>query len=193
VVSVDHPAWATQVRRLGDELLDRVADGGGVARPNRVEVRVRANRPGFGADHRSGVSHLGATLEHWNRGIDRRLRTSARRTEDNLVALVPDQSIDVGKGAPVALKKEERRATGTTATLRRREHHRSGRSRPGAEAPGDVHRIDGPDRSAPSGVGGRRQRGGRGHGRLLHADRRDAAGRRGVRVATTAAAFPPAR
>jgi DNA gyrase subunit B len=35
-----------------------------------------------------------------------RLRTSARRTEDNLVALIPDQSIDVGKGAPVALEPE---------------------------------------------------------------------------------------
>jgi predicted nucleic acid-binding Zn ribbon protein len=41
VVSVDHPAWATQVRRLGDELLDRVADGAGVVRPHRLEVRVR--------------------------------------------------------------------------------------------------------------------------------------------------------
>ena len=41
VVSVDHPAWATQVRRLGDDLLDRVADGTGIARPHRLEVRVR--------------------------------------------------------------------------------------------------------------------------------------------------------
>lgn len=41
VVSVDHPAWATQVRRLGDDLLDRVADRTGVARPGRLEVRVR--------------------------------------------------------------------------------------------------------------------------------------------------------
>jgi predicted nucleic acid-binding Zn ribbon protein len=41
VVAVDHPAWATQVRHLGDELLDRVADEVGVARPNRVEIRVR--------------------------------------------------------------------------------------------------------------------------------------------------------
>ena len=41
VVSVDHPAWATQVRRLGEDLLDRVAEGTGVARPARLEVRVR--------------------------------------------------------------------------------------------------------------------------------------------------------
>jgi predicted nucleic acid-binding Zn ribbon protein len=41
VVAVDHPAWATQVRHLGDELLDRVADEVGVTRPNRVEIRVR--------------------------------------------------------------------------------------------------------------------------------------------------------
>jgi DNA gyrase subunit B len=32
---------------------------------------------------------------------------SVRRAEDNLGAPVPDQSIDVGKGAPVALKKED--------------------------------------------------------------------------------------
>ncbi len=41
VVTVDHPAWATQVRQLGDELLDRVAEEIGVARPARVEIRVR--------------------------------------------------------------------------------------------------------------------------------------------------------
>jgi len=41
VVSVDHPAWATQVRRMGDQLLDRVAEETGAARPSRVEVRVQ--------------------------------------------------------------------------------------------------------------------------------------------------------
>ncbi len=41
VVNVDHPAWATQVRHLGEDLLDRVADATGVARPSRLEVRVR--------------------------------------------------------------------------------------------------------------------------------------------------------
>jgi predicted nucleic acid-binding Zn ribbon protein len=41
VVSVDHPAWATQVRRLGNELLDRVVNETGVERPSRLEVRVR--------------------------------------------------------------------------------------------------------------------------------------------------------
>jgi predicted nucleic acid-binding Zn ribbon protein len=41
VVSVDHPAWATQVRRLGDTLLDRVAEETGASRPPRLEVRVR--------------------------------------------------------------------------------------------------------------------------------------------------------
>ncbi len=41
VVSVDHPAWATQVRHLGDDLLDRIAERTGLARPHRVEVRVR--------------------------------------------------------------------------------------------------------------------------------------------------------
>jgi len=41
VVSVDHPAWATQVRRFGDTLLDRAADHAGVERPERLEVRVQ--------------------------------------------------------------------------------------------------------------------------------------------------------
>jgi predicted nucleic acid-binding Zn ribbon protein len=41
VVAVDHPAWATQVRHLGEDLLDRVAERTGMARPLRVEVRVR--------------------------------------------------------------------------------------------------------------------------------------------------------
>jgi predicted nucleic acid-binding Zn ribbon protein len=41
VVSVDHPAWATQVRRLGDTLLDRASEYAGVERPARLEVRVQ--------------------------------------------------------------------------------------------------------------------------------------------------------
>ncbi len=41
VVAVDHPAWATQVRRLGDTLLDRAASRAGVPRPDRLEVRVQ--------------------------------------------------------------------------------------------------------------------------------------------------------
>ena len=41
VVAVDHPAWATQVRQLGDDLLDRVADGTGNARARRLEIRIR--------------------------------------------------------------------------------------------------------------------------------------------------------
>ena len=41
VVAVDHPAWATQVRQLGDELLDRIADELALPRPARLEIRVR--------------------------------------------------------------------------------------------------------------------------------------------------------
>jgi predicted nucleic acid-binding Zn ribbon protein len=41
VVTVDHPAWATQVRHLGDDLLDRVAEATGAPRPSSLEVRVR--------------------------------------------------------------------------------------------------------------------------------------------------------
>jgi len=41
VVTVDHPAWATQVRLLGNTLLDTVSERVGVERPDRLEVRVR--------------------------------------------------------------------------------------------------------------------------------------------------------
>jgi predicted nucleic acid-binding Zn ribbon protein len=41
VVTVDHPAWATQVRRLGDTLLDRAASYTGADRPERLDVRVQ--------------------------------------------------------------------------------------------------------------------------------------------------------
>ena len=41
VVTVDHPAWATQVKRLGDTLLDRASAYAGVERPGRLEVRVQ--------------------------------------------------------------------------------------------------------------------------------------------------------
>jgi len=41
VVTVDHPAWATQVRRLADTLLDRASTLAGVDRPQRLEVRVQ--------------------------------------------------------------------------------------------------------------------------------------------------------
>lgn len=40
VVTCDHPAWATQVRRLADQVLDRVAEECGVVRPARLEVRI---------------------------------------------------------------------------------------------------------------------------------------------------------
>ena len=41
VVTVDHPAWATQVRRLGDTLLDRVSAHAGIERPERLDVRIQ--------------------------------------------------------------------------------------------------------------------------------------------------------
>ncbi len=40
-VIVDHPAWATQVRHLGEQLLDRIGERTGVTRPRRVDVRIR--------------------------------------------------------------------------------------------------------------------------------------------------------
>lgn len=41
VVTVDHPAWATQIRHLSDPLLDRIAEQAGVNRPLRLDVRIR--------------------------------------------------------------------------------------------------------------------------------------------------------
>lgn len=44
VVQVDHPAWATQIKSLGDELLDRVAERTRLTRPDQLEVRIRRSR-----------------------------------------------------------------------------------------------------------------------------------------------------
>lgn len=41
VVAVDHPAWATHVRQLGDDLLNRVGEESGLGRPHRLEIRIR--------------------------------------------------------------------------------------------------------------------------------------------------------
>ena len=41
VVRVDHPAWATQVRHLAEQVLDRVAAVADVPRPDRLDVRIR--------------------------------------------------------------------------------------------------------------------------------------------------------
>ena len=43
VVSADHPAWATQIRHLAPEILERVAtEFGREGAPERLEIRVRA-------------------------------------------------------------------------------------------------------------------------------------------------------
>jgi predicted nucleic acid-binding Zn ribbon protein len=43
IVSADHPAWATQIRHLAPEILERVASElGGEGAPVRLEIRVRA-------------------------------------------------------------------------------------------------------------------------------------------------------
>lgn len=47
LVSVDEPAWATQVRTLGARLLARVAEVAG-ERPDRLDVTVRGPRGGSG-------------------------------------------------------------------------------------------------------------------------------------------------
>ena len=41
VVACDHPAWATQVRRLADTVLDRVAAETNTERPASLEVRIQ--------------------------------------------------------------------------------------------------------------------------------------------------------
>lgn len=41
VVRVDHPAWATQVRSMAEELLDRVTQHVGGVRPGRIDVRIQ--------------------------------------------------------------------------------------------------------------------------------------------------------
>jgi predicted nucleic acid-binding Zn ribbon protein len=46
VVGVDHPGWATQLRYLAPELLDRLAAGAGPGQIERVEVKVMGGRGG---------------------------------------------------------------------------------------------------------------------------------------------------
>jgi hypothetical protein len=42
IVSADHPAWATQIRHLAPEILERVAaELGGEGAPERLDIRVR--------------------------------------------------------------------------------------------------------------------------------------------------------
>ena len=41
VVSVDDPAWGTELRYRAQELLSKIADGVGPGSPTRMEVRVR--------------------------------------------------------------------------------------------------------------------------------------------------------
>jgi hypothetical protein len=43
IVSADHPAWATQIRHVAPEILERVAtEFGSEGAPVRLEIRVRA-------------------------------------------------------------------------------------------------------------------------------------------------------
>jgi predicted nucleic acid-binding Zn ribbon protein len=43
IVSADHPAWATQIRHVAPEILERVASEFGTdGAPVRLEIRVRA-------------------------------------------------------------------------------------------------------------------------------------------------------
>jgi predicted nucleic acid-binding Zn ribbon protein len=43
IVSADHPAWATQIRHLAPEILERVAsEFKGEGAPVRLEIRVRS-------------------------------------------------------------------------------------------------------------------------------------------------------
>ena len=81
-------------------------------------------------------------------------------------------------GASHREKASARGSQGTDDRLQRELDHRSRGSGGGPQAPRHVHRLDRRARPAPPGLGGRRQRGRRGAGRLLRHDRRDAAGRR---------------
>jgi predicted nucleic acid-binding Zn ribbon protein len=41
VLGADHPAWATQMRHLGPQVLERIREAcGGSGAPERIEVRV---------------------------------------------------------------------------------------------------------------------------------------------------------
>ena len=83
VVAVDHPAWATQVRRLGDTLLDRVASRPGVRATRAPGGPGPALSGPSRADHRPGehrAATLGIGIGRRSEGPDvRRARPGIRR------------------------------------------------------------------------------------------------------------------
>ena len=83
------------------------------------------------------------------------------------------------KGRACGSKGGRKSKWGQRVVHRGRHHHPRG-PRGGAQATRHVHRIHRPDGPAPPGLGGRRQLRRRGDGGVLHPDRRDPAGRRGV-------------
>ena len=93
-------------------------DGGPAPRPGGRRDRVGQARPGGGPGPAVTRDPHAATIGpeghlwglHWGLGIggSRPSPERPQRTADDLVPPVPDQSIDVGKGAPVALKTEDR-------------------------------------------------------------------------------------
>ncbi len=80
--------------------------------------------------------------------------------------------------APGRREKVAEGGSAEEAGVRRRVDHRARGPRGGPQAPRHVHRFDRRARPAPPGLGGRRQRGRRGAGRLLRHHRRRAARRR---------------
>jgi predicted nucleic acid-binding Zn ribbon protein len=48
VVGVDDPAWATQIRFLGNDILRRLEEVAGAGVASRVEVRVKGSKRGRG-------------------------------------------------------------------------------------------------------------------------------------------------
>ena len=105
------PAWATQVRHLGELLLQRVAEEAGGPRPGLGGAGPSL----IGVDATPTIGREGRSCEvHWSIGIgERRLDGAPSLRRQSSVRRLPFSRPDIGKGAPVALKTETDRTRGT--------------------------------------------------------------------------------
>ena len=160
VVEVDHPTWATQLRFLETDLLTRLRDVAGVDEVARIELRVRRPLGPLEAPVAPPLRHTPAVdLEHRENGLERSSGSGDPRGPDRFRRDLhhPERS-RLGEGRERQVHR-----------VRRVSHPGPGGPGPRAQAARHVHRLDRARRAAPPDLGGRRQLGRRGDGRLLPA------------------------
>ena len=168
---VGHPAPAPR-----GHLLDTVTEASGRRPPEPARgARESLTGPPAERPNRPGGQRA-ATLEHRNLEITAAPEVRTAQPDRDRCARFPLVQTTV-KGRACGAESGERAGAWRTTRTALMTSPSSKVSTRSASAR-DVHRIHRPDRSAPPGVGGRRQLGGRGDGRALHPDRRHPAGRR---------------